>query len=425
MMKFLSEKALTNKQLRFFIVLSILVNAIGLLSPVLGSNDSNFYAVVSKNIIESGNWINLTFNHQDWLDKPHLPFWLIAISYKIFGINTFSYILPGFIFNLIGAWYTYLLAKHIFGSREVGLLSMLFYLTSLHLMLSSIDVRQEAFLLGTIIPACYYWYLYNESNVINIRYLLLGALFTGCAVMTKGVFVLLTIFSGLFFVWIYTRNFYNFICKKWLYAYFLSFIVIIPELMALYLQFDAHPEKLVFGIHGISGIKWFFWGSQFGRFFDIGPITSNSHATIGHYFFFIHTFLWAYLPWTLLLPFAIWNMISSIRLSTEVLENQQNKQSRLNYIYLLGSFIPTFILFSLTKFQLDHYINILIPFAAILCADWVFNKATRLTSHWVFNLQSETLPCSCALCSQATSLQTYTEVPHTSLNSRTSPVGSL
>lgn len=387
MIKFLNETLLTNKQFRFFIFFVICINAIGLFSPVLGSNDSNFYAVVAKHIILNHDWVNLTFNNQDWLDKPHLPFWIVAISYKVFGINPFAYIFPGFVFNIIGGYYTYLLARHLFGSKEVGLISALIYFSSVHLMLSSIDVRQEAYLLGEIIPACYYWYRYNEATHIHKKYLIYGAIFTAMAVMTKGIFVLFTIFSGLIAVWLINNNLRNFISRKWLLAVGLSFILIMPELLVLYLQFDAHPEKIVFGQHNVSGILWFFWGSQFGRFFDIGAITSGKSGHFAHYFFFIHTFLWSFLPWSLVALFAIWSHLKPARRTKDVPENINNKRNRTNYIYLLASFLPTFILFSLTNFQLDHYTNILIPFAAILCADFLFNRIAKLTKHPLVTLQ--------------------------------------
>lgn len=49
-------------------------------------------------------------------------------------------------------------------------------------------------------------------------------------------------------------------------------IFISPELICLYIQFDSHPEKIVFGNTHVSGIRFFFWDSQFGRFFNTGPI---------------------------------------------------------------------------------------------------------------------------------------------------------
>jgi hypothetical protein len=204
--------------------------------------------------------------------------------------------------------------------------------------------------------------------------------------MTKGIFVLFTIFSGIICLWIYNRQWKNFTDKKWLLALALSLLLITPELIVLILQFDLHPEKIIFGNTNVSGVKFFFWDSQFGRFFDNGPITSG-HAPRGilHYFYFVHTFLWSFLPWSMIFIVAIWNIYKDLKLSTDLPKVGEQKN---HHIYLLGSFIPTFILFSFTQFQLDHYINILLPFAAIICANWICNKATRFVTHPVFYFQT-------------------------------------
>lgn len=386
-----SGELLNNGLLKLLLYTIILVNAVGLLFPVLGSNDSYFYSVVAKHIIVNHDWINLTFAGNDWLDKPHLPFWLTAISYSFFGVNTFAYILPGFIFNLIGAFYTYRLGKHLY-SNQVGMLASIFYLSSIHLLLSSIDVRAEAYLLGEIMPACYYWYLYNEAEVnannslrSSRSLLILGSIFTAMAVMTKGIFVILTIFSGILVLNLYNKRAKEFLTQKWRMAYFYIILFILPELLSLFLQFDLHPEKIIFGHHGVSGLKFFFWDSQFGRFFETGPITIGKSHTYSHYFFFTHTFLWAFLPWTVFFIAAIIYAVKKTSYSTDA--PNRVEQNSLN-IYLWASFLPTFILFSLTKFQLDHYTNILIPFAAILSAQWVCNRATRLNRTAVFYLQT-------------------------------------
>lgn len=384
MVKLMSKRLLGSKQLRFLIIVAIVANSFGLLFPILGSNDSNFYSVIAKHIVMSNDWVNLSFANADWLDKPHFQFWITAISYKLFGINSFAYILPGFLFNLLGAYYTYLLARKLY-NKEVGLMACLIYLTTLHLMLSAIDVRAEAFLLGEIMPACYYWFLYNESEGINKKYLFLGALFSAFAIMTKGVFTLIPITSGLIAVWIFNKKLSNFIQRKWLLAFLFSFIFILPEIISLYMQFDLHHEKIIFGHSGVSGIKFFFCDSQFGRFFDFCPIIIHATSNqIAHYFFFMHTFLWAFLPWWPIFFVAMWNIIKDFRSFNEEPENKQYKSI---HIYLLGSFFPTFILFSCISFQLDHYTNIIFPFAAIMCANWIENKATKLSTHIIFRVQ--------------------------------------
>lgn len=352
--------------LKVLIIFTIIVNGVGLFFPILRNDDPVLYANIAKNIVLSNDWINLTFLGHDWLDKPHFPFWVTALSFKIFGINSFAYIFPGFLFHVLGGYYTYRLACRLY-NIDIGLLSALFYFSTLRLLFSSIDVRAEAYLLGMIMPACYYWYTYAHSSP-NFKRGLFGAFFTALAVMTKGVFVLIPIFSGIIalcFVRSRTLNMSLFkrSCIKIVWIGLLIILLIMPEIISLYLQFDAHPEKVVFLKTNVSGIRWFFWDSQFGRFFNHGPISRHDTSGIFHYFYFMHTFLWAFLPWSVFFVLALYGMFKS-----------GYRKLTITQYYLLWSFFPTFIMFSLTSFQLDYYTNIIIPFAAIICANWIYHK---------------------------------------------------
>lgn len=374
---------LKNAHLKIIIAISILINAVGMFFPILRNDDSVLYATIAKHIVQSGDWINLTFHGSDWLDKPHFLFWVVAVFFKILGVNSFAYILPGFLFYVLGGYYTYKLSKELY-NKEVGLLAALCYFSAFHLMLSSIDVRAEAYLLGTIMPACYYWYLYDKTQKINWSYLLLGAIFTGCAIMTKGLFVLVTIMSGLIGVWFYTKRFRTLFTPKWCIALLLSLICILPELISLYIQVDLHPDKIIFGHTHVSGIKWFFWDSQVGRFFNNGPI--STHPGRFHDIYFVHTFLWAFLPWSVLFLASSWAMIKVLCENT--LTNNITHRKR-NIVYLFSSFGATFILFSASKFQLDYYTNIVMPFASIICARWLYRMQVEFSgeSHTVFYFQ--------------------------------------
>ncbi|PIW08076.1 MAG: hypothetical protein COW39_11110 [Comamonadaceae bacterium CG17_big_fil_post_rev_8_21_14_2_50_60_13] len=129
-----------------------------------------------------------------------------------------------------------------------------------------------------------------------------------------------------------------------------------PELWALYAQFDAQPDKLVLGRIGVSGIQFFLWDSQFGRFFNSGPITNPG----GTPYFFAGVFLWAFLPWVGVAVLAVvreWRVFKT-----------RAPAQRATTVFLAGSFGVTFALFSLSKFQLDYYTVIVYPFLAIFCA---------------------------------------------------------
>jgi len=142
-----------------------------------------------------------------------------------------------------------------------------------------------------------------------------------------------------------------------------------PELLALYLQFDAHPEKLVFGRTEVSGIKFFLWDSQFGRFFNTGPIKDAGGAP----YYFVAAFMWAFLPWVAVYGAA---MISGIRNFSA-----RGVAERSQFVYLCAAFFITFIMFSATKFQFDYYTVIIYPFAAILCGHYLAGVLADLEGH--------------------------------------------
>ncbi len=143
----------TQQTFRWAIALTLLVNAAAMLSPIINSGDALTYATLSHHLVQSGDWIRLVLEGQDWLDKPHLPFWITALFFKLGGVSAQTYILPGFLFHLIGAYYTYRLARLFYG-KEVALLAVLVYVSVYNLMDAGIEVKAETYLIGFIMPAC-------------------------------------------------------------------------------------------------------------------------------------------------------------------------------------------------------------------------------------------------------------------------------
>jgi len=94
-----------------WVLLALLINAIPLFTPILNEGDSVLYAALSQHMVSSGNWNDLILDGRDWLDKPHFPFWLGAVSFQLLGVSVFAYMLPGFLFHVLGGYYTYRLAE--------------------------------------------------------------------------------------------------------------------------------------------------------------------------------------------------------------------------------------------------------------------------------------------------------------------------
>ena len=109
------------------ILLFTLIYVRGLFNIIYGI-DASIYASLSAEMSESNNWLQLYHKGNDYLDKPPLHFWLSAASFKLFGISSFTYKLPSFLFTILGTYSTYKLGKLLYSS-QIGKLSALFFYT--------------------------------------------------------------------------------------------------------------------------------------------------------------------------------------------------------------------------------------------------------------------------------------------------------
>jgi 4-amino-4-deoxy-L-arabinose transferase-like glycosyltransferase len=351
--------------LQILIGVAVFANFAPLFVTIIGG-DGTLYASIAKTMALNNDYVNLYAEGRDWLDKPHFPFWVAAFFFEIFGVHGWSYKLPGILFLMMGAWYTYLFAKKLY-NKQTGLIAALILLTAEHILLSSNDVRAEPYLTGLIIASVFHFVCLQERY--RLRDLLLGSIFAAFAVMTKGIFALLPIGGAIIGHLTLTGNMRQLFQIRWIAAIICTFIFILPELYTLWLQFDQHPEKVIFGQTGVSGLRFFFWDSQFGRFFNTGPIKGK-----GDPFFFIHTSLWAFLPWSILMFIAVGKRFSKFR------------KTGLEWYSFFAAML-TFLLFSLSRFQLPHYLNIVFPFFAVITADYLLNINSALSLKRISKLQ--------------------------------------
>ncbi|RZL38858.1 MAG: glycosyl transferase [Pedobacter sp.] len=336
---------------KFLIVLLALASIPALFGGVM-EPDGALYASMSKNIILFKDWFNLYGRGADWLDKPHLTFWISAASFKIFGISSFAFKLPSFLFGLLGARYLYKLAKDVY-DEKTGLISTLIFLSALHIITSTFDVRAEIYITTFTLASIYHFYKAHQNTFWHV---VAGAFFAACAILIKGIFVLIPVFAGFIIYWLFTKQYKQLLNPKWYIGIILIFVFITPELYSLYTQFDLHPEKVVFDRTGVSGLKFFFWDSQFGRFFNNGPIKGKGDIS-----FFLHTTLWAFLPWSILFYTAVVNLFKR--------KNRENLAPE--SVIIWASAAVTFLIFSLSKFQLPHYILIIFPQFSIITALYI------------------------------------------------------
>src|SRR5579859_1857641 len=222
-----------NKWWPVLLLTGLCLNFSSLFVPVI-EPDGALYATLAKTMLQSGNYTDLMIHGKDWLDKPHFPFWVTAVSFQILGISTAGYKLPALLFWAISVFYTYQFAR-LFYPQAVARLSVLIYITAMHGVISNADVRAEPYLVGLITGGVYH--LYKISRRLAWGDLIIGCMMVAAAVMTKGIFVLITIGSGLLVDLMIKKQWHKILTLKWILVFVLTLIFILPELLCLYKQF--------------------------------------------------------------------------------------------------------------------------------------------------------------------------------------------
>ncbi|UCF05917.1 MAG: glycosyltransferase family 39 protein [bacterium] len=104
-------------------VLTIFLCSIKLDNGGLMKYDECYYAQKAKEMVQSGDWLTPRFAGRATHDNPPGHMWIIAASYKIFGINEWGARFPTVIETVLIVMMTYLLARWLFRSSWVAFLS--------------------------------------------------------------------------------------------------------------------------------------------------------------------------------------------------------------------------------------------------------------------------------------------------------------
>ena len=99
-----------NTRYWLLLLLVVLVYITGMF-VTLFENDSAQFAVMAMRMVQENDFINLFKGPDEYLDKPHMHYWLAALSFKLFGLQDWAYRIPAILATLLGAYSCYGLGK--------------------------------------------------------------------------------------------------------------------------------------------------------------------------------------------------------------------------------------------------------------------------------------------------------------------------
>ncbi|MCM8778820.1 MAG: glycosyltransferase family 39 protein [Candidatus Omnitrophica bacterium] len=248
--------------------------------PLLDPDEPR-YAEVAREMAETKDLLIPHFNYEIRLKKPPLFYWLIFISFKIFGINEFSARFPSALSALGGVILTYLIGANLFAPFS-GFLSSLILVTSLEYLILSRLAITDMVLCFFFLSSIFSFIKYTKGKKKIFLYFFWISL--ALSFLTKGPVGLLPLLV-IFVFSLYTRDFSLF--KELFTGSISAFLIFLFLSLFWYLL-------LIFKF-GSSEMLNLFYEETLERFLK-GYIHREP------LFYFLPILLIGFFPWTVFLP---------------------------------------------------------------------------------------------------------------------------
>ena len=178
-----------------FVAIFVAVQFASLFTPPLMDDVDAAHAQAAQGVAETGNWVTCKINGIRYIEKPPLPYWLVAGSYKIFGENTFATHLPNALAMFGLTWLAWLWGRRAWGPRA-GLYAGMAVLASVGTFLFTRVIIPEAILALLLLialyalitglemerPARFYWMWAGVALALLTKGLIAPVFFVGAAV---------------------------------------------------------------------------------------------------------------------------------------------------------------------------------------------------------------------------------------------------
>lgn len=326
----------------FLLLLTTLVHLVGMMLIDVMDVDAAQYASMSREMAETGSYLEVKHRGADYLDKPPLLFWLSALFYSIFGVSGFVYRLPSFLSTLLGVYATYRLGRLYYGEKAGRLAALVLYSCQAYFMFTH-DVRTDTILANMVAFAS--WQLAEYlSDRGKWRYFIGAFVGVALALMEKGPIGLMVPALAFGPDLLLKRDWKNLFRPAWLLGAFIVLICLLPMFWGLYNQFGWH------------GIYFFVWLQSFGRITGENIWKDDSDPL-----FFTHTFLWAFMPWMVVAVFALYGQARQL-----IAQKFNLKEGTMKESVTFFGFVFPFIALSASQYKLPHYIFVMFPYAAVL-----------------------------------------------------------
>lgn len=356
--------------LLILMALSGLLFFLGLGDMGLTDRDEGRNAEAGREMFVSGDLLTPTFNGELRVAKPVFVYWLMTMSYHVFGVSEFAARVPSALFGVALILMQFLFLSRLLG-LSVGLLSSLMLLLNTEMLaLGRMAITDSVLIFFTTFSLYGFWLGLHGTG--RRRHWMWG-FYTGMALatLTKGPVGLAVPLTAAIL--------YLTTARRWRIFWQRGF----PIAGTLLLLLLAGPWYVaMFLIHGDA------YASQ-AKIHTVGRFLSPMEGHGGGVWFYIPVLLLGFYPWSLTLPVALqqafvrWRERRTTGDLTTALDRSPDAAALRDELEWFASLwvVGVFVFFTLSSTRLPHYIGPVFPAAALLSASYwakaLTDKSTR------------------------------------------------
>jgi len=337
--------------------------------PSLMDDVDGVQAQIARNMLQSGDWVTARLDGIAYLEKSPLKYWMIAVSFLIFGVHDWAARIPIALGTVLLCWVTARFGAWAFGWRS-GMNSGLVLATSVGLFLFTRILIPDVILTLTITLTLWGMLRALDDGELRPRVWAMGMWASmGTGLLLKGLIAAaFPVAAGLIYLGL-TRQLL--VRRTWLrlkpFSGMLLLLLIAAPWHVLatlhnppYFDFTMHSEK-----GSYHGFFWFYFINEHVlRFLNLRY--PRDYNTVPRAYFWLFHLLW-FFPWSLYFPAAF-----------RLKYRQPDRASRVRLLCLCwAGFILVFFTFSTTQ---EYYSMPCYPALALLLGQAMVSGNGRLRS---------------------------------------------
>jgi 4-amino-4-deoxy-L-arabinose transferase-like glycosyltransferase len=267
--------------------------------PSLMDDVDAVQAQIARNMLDSGDWVTARLDGVAYLEKSPLKYWMIAVSFKVFGPHDWAARIPIALSTVLLCWLVARFGIWAFGA-QTGLICGLVMSTSIGLFLFTRILIPDVILTATITLAL--WSMLRAMEEDDWRWALLMWASIGTGLLLKGLIAAaFPVAAGLIFLvltkapWRRLRPFWG------------GLVVLAIAAPWHVLATLRNPPYFDLTMHSESGsYRGFFWfyfiNEHVLRFLNLRH--PRDYNTVPRLYFWLFHLLW-FFPWSLYFPAAL------------------------------------------------------------------------------------------------------------------------